>query len=150
LSYTRIEDSGLAVDAVGEGLSVRLPVTNTGARPGREVVQVYAGLPGSAVGRPVRWLAGFTAVTIEPGERRAVEIPISRIDLAYWSTTAGRWVVEPGEYAVSVGASSRDLRVTATVTVAGDEPTQPFTRDSTLAELLADPAAAQTILAILG
>lgn len=150
LSYTRFDYSGLEVDAVGEGLSVRLTVTNTGARSGREVVQAYVGLPGSTVGRPVRWLAGFAAVTIEPGEQCAVEIPVSRSELAYWSTTAGRWVIESGEYAVSVGASSRDLRLATTVALAGDEPTQPFTRDSTLAELLADPAAAQTILAILG
>ena len=49
-----------------------------------------------------------------------------------------------------MGASSRDIRLTATVTVAGDEPTRPFTRESTLGELLADPTAAQTILTVLG
>ncbi|CQD24931.1 beta-glucosidase [Mycolicibacterium conceptionense] len=48
-----------------------------------------------------------------------------------------------------VGASSRDLRLSATVSVPGDEPMQPFTRDSTLGELLADPVAAQTIAAVL-
>ncbi|MGV0737708.1 beta-glucosidase [Mycobacterium syngnathidarum] len=149
LSYTRFEYSDLAVSTVDAGLSVRLTVTNTGTRSGREVVQVYVGLPGSSVGRPVRWLAGFGAVTLEPAEQRAVEISISRDDLAYWSTDAGRWVVETGEYAVWVGASSRDLRLTAAVTVTGDEPTRPFTRDSTLGELLADPVAAQTIADIL-
>ncbi|MFV8052771.1 glycoside hydrolase family 3 C-terminal domain-containing protein [Mycobacterium sp. 48b] len=150
LSYTWFDYSGLEVDAPDTGLSVRLTVTNAGARSGREVVQVYAGLPGSLVGRPVRWLAGFTSVTLEPGEQRTVEIPISRDDLAYWSTTAEHWIVEPGEYMVSVGASSRDLRLTAAVTLAGDVPTQPFTRDSTLGELIADPVASQTILAVLG
>lgn len=150
LSYTRFDYSGLEVDTVGEGLSARLAVTNTGARSGREVVQVYAALPGSTVGRPVQWLVGFTSVTLEPGEQRIIEIPFSSNDLAYWSTTAGRWVVEPGEYAVSVGASSRDLRLTATVTLAGDVPKQPFTRDSTLGELIADPVAAKTILTVLG
>ncbi|OCB16217.1 glycosyl hydrolase [Mycolicibacterium porcinum] len=149
LSYTRFEYSDLVVTAADEGLSVRLTVTNTGTRSGREVVQVYAGLPGSKVGRPLRWLAGFSSVPVAPGEQRVVEIPVSRSDLAYWNTTAGRWVVESGEYAVSVGASSRDLRLSTTVTVAGDEPTQPFTRDSTLGELLADPVASQTILTVL-
>ncbi|MEN3223951.1 beta-glucosidase [Mycolicibacterium porcinum] len=149
LSYTRFEYSDLVVNAADEGLSVRLTVTNTGTRSGREVVQVYAELPGSKVGRPLRWLAGFSSVPVAPGEQRVVEIPFSRSDLAYWNTAAGRWAVESGEYAVSVGASSRDLRLTTTVTVAGDEPTQPFTRDSTLGELLADPVASQTILTIL-
>ncbi|OFB37361.1 glycosyl hydrolase [Mycolicibacterium sp. (ex Dasyatis americana)] len=149
LSYTRFEYTGLEVGAVGQGLSVRLTVSNTGARSGREVVQIYVGLPGSTVGRPVRWLAGFTSVTLEPGHGQTVEIPIDQTDLAYWSTDSGRWVVEPGEYEVSVGASSRDLRLSTTVMVAGDEPTQPFTRDSTLGELMADPVASQTILTVL-
>ncbi|KHO26056.1 beta-glucosidase [Mycolicibacterium setense] len=149
LSYTRFDYSGLEVTATGEGLAVHLTVTNTGTRPGREVVQVYAGHPGSAVGRPVRWLAGFGSVTLDPGERSRVEIPVSRADLAYWSPDAGRWVLESGEYLVSVGASSRDLRLSASVTVEGDEPMRPFTRESTLGELLADPVAAQTIATVL-
>lgn len=149
LSYTRFEYSDLTVSSGDAGLSVRLTVTNTGARSGREVVQVYTGLPDSRVGRPVRWLAGFTSVTLEPGHGQTVEIPIDRNDLAYWSTDSGRWVVEPGEYEVSVGASSRDLRLSTTVTVAGEEPKQPFTRESTLGELLADPVAAQTIATVL-
>ncbi|OBB15763.1 glycosyl hydrolase [Mycolicibacterium setense] len=149
LSYTRFEYSGLEVTATGEGLVVRLTVTNIGTRSGREVVQVYAGHPGSAVGRPVRWLAGFGSVTLDPGERSKVEIPVSRADLAYWSLDAGRWVLESGEYLVSIGASSRDLRLSVSVTVEGDEPMRPFTRESTLGELLADPVAAQTIATVL-
>jgi beta-glucosidase len=149
LSYTRFDYSDLDVNVTDEGLAVTLTVANTGSRPGREVVQVYVGLPASSVGRPVRWLAGFAAVTLEPAERGTVEIPVSRDDLAYWSTDAGRWVVETGDYVVWVGASSRDLRLSATVSVPGDEPMQPFTRDSTLGELLADPVAAQTIAAVL-
>lgn len=150
LSYTRFTYSDLELEATGDGVAVRVTVTNSGDRPGRDVVQAYAGLPGSRVGRPVRWLAGFALVTLEPGRRQTVEITIDRTDLAYWSTDAARWVVEPGGYEVSVGASSRDIRLTATVTVAGDEPTRPFTRESTLGELLADPTAAQTILTVLG
>lgn len=149
LSYTRFDYSGLEVTATGEGLVVRLTVTNIGTRSGREVVQVYAGHPGSAVGRPVRWLAGFGSVTLDPGERSKVEIPVSRADLAYWSLDAGRWVLESGEYLVSIGASSRDLRLSVSVTVEGDEPMGPFTRESTLGELLADPVAAQTIATVL-
>lgn len=150
LSYTRFDYSGLEVDATATGVTVRVTVTNTGDRPGREVVQAYAALPGSRVGRPVRWLAGFTSVMLEPGRGQTVEIPIDQTDLAYWGTEAERWVLEPGEYEVSVGASSRDIRLTATVALDGDEPTRPFTRESTLGELLADPVASQTILAVLG
>ncbi|WKG05737.1 glycoside hydrolase family 3 C-terminal domain-containing protein [Mycolicibacterium sp. HK-90] len=150
LSYTTFGYTDLEVTATADGVSVRLTVTNTGSRAGREVVQVYAGLPGSAVGRPTRWLTGFGGVTLEPDERRTIDITVRRADLAYWSPDAGRWVVEAGEYLMSVGASSRDLRLSASVTLDGDEPTRPFTRESTLGELLADPVAAQTILSVLG
>lgn len=149
LSYTTFGYSDLELTPTTDGVSVRLTVTNTGSRAGREVVQVYAGLPGSAVGRPPRWLAGFASVTLDPGEQRSVEIAVGRADLAHWSPDAGRWVVEAGDYLVSVGASSRDLRLGASVTVDGDEPIRPFTRESTLGELLADPVAAQTILTVL-
>lgn len=150
LSYTRFDYSGLTLSATDDGISVRLTVTNVGERSGREVVQAYVGLPTSGVGRPVRWLAGFAGVTVDAGAAGAVEIPIGRSDLAFWHSDAEAWVVEPGEYVVSVGASSRDLRLNATVTLEGDEPARPFTRESTLGELLADPVAAQTILTALG
>ncbi|OMC03888.1 glycosyl hydrolase [Mycobacterium sp. NS-7484] len=150
LSYTRFDYSGLDLAATADGISVQLTVTNVGQRSGREVVQVYVGLPTSRVGRPLRWLAGFTSVLIEAGAAHTVEIPISRAELAFWDTDAEAWVVEPGEYVVTVGASSRDLRLSATVTLDGDRPSRPFTRESTLGEILADPVAAQTILTALG
>ena len=49
-------------------VAVCVEVRNTGARPGREVVQLYASRPGSAVERPAKWLAGFAAVDADPGE----------------------------------------------------------------------------------
>ncbi|MGV9800708.1 glycoside hydrolase family 3 C-terminal domain-containing protein [Mycobacterium sp. NPDC003449] len=143
LSYTRFEYSDLDVSA---DLTVRLRVRNAGARAGREVLQVYAGLPGSAVSRPPRWLVGFTDAMLAPGEHRDVEIPVSRTDLAYW---ADRWLVESGDYTISVGASSRDLRLHTTVRVDGDETRAPFTAESPLGEILADPAAAPVAIAAL-
>ncbi|ORA37763.1 beta-glucosidase [Mycobacterium aquaticum] len=142
LSYTRFEYSQLQVDDDLTGL--RVSVTNTGERVGREVVQAYAALPASEVSRPPRWLIGFAGVTLAPGECQVVEIPVRRADLAYWN---GRWVVQGGDYRVSVGASIRDLRAEATVHVEGDAATTPFTRESTLGELLADPIAAPVVMA---
>lgn len=146
LSYTRFDYSDLEVS---DDLTVLARVTNTGPREGREVVQVYASLPGSRVSRPRRWLIGFTGVTLSPGEDRCVEIPISRTALTYWDTHVGRWVLEGGDYTVSVGASSRDLRLHATTTLPGDEIRAPFTRESTLGEILADPVAAPIALEAL-
>jgi beta-glucosidase len=142
LSYTQFDYSNLQV--ADDLAKLRVAVTNTGELTGREVVQAYAALPGSEVSRPPRWLIGFAAVTLAPGERQVVEIPVRRTDLAYWD---GRWVVEGGSYVVSVGASSRDLRQEATVRVDGDTTTAPFTRESTLGEILADPAATPVLTA---
>ncbi|XJF10793.1 glycoside hydrolase family 3 C-terminal domain-containing protein [Mycobacterium sp. AMU20-3851] len=150
LSYTTFEYTDLSVDAHADGLTVRVSVVNTGARTGREVVQVYAGLPVSRVARPPRWLAGFTDVTLAPGELREVRIPVPRDELGYWDVRAGRRLVESGDYTVAVGASSRDLRLHTAVGVSGDAPPAlPFTPDSTLAELLDDPVAGPIVADLL-
>jgi beta-glucosidase len=90
LGYTRWEY--LAVEP-GEGhVTVRL--RNAGLRCGREVVQVYASKPGSAVERPARWLAGFAVAEADPGEVVAVDVKIEPRAAAHWD---GGWTVEPGE-----------------------------------------------------
>jgi beta-glucosidase len=151
LSYTRFDYTDLVVDIDAEGLTVRVSVNNTGERAGREVVQVYAGLPVSRVSRPPRWLAGFAGVTVESGARQVVEIRVPRDELGYWDVRAGRRLVETGEYTVSVGASSRDLRLRSVVMIDGDPaPTIPFTPDSTVAELLDDPVAGPIVSEALG
>lgn len=150
LSYTAFAYSDLEVDAGADGLTVRLVVANVGPRPGREVAQVYASKPDSGVSRAPRWLAGFGSLTLDTGERCTIEIAVGRDTLAFWDVTRGQWVVEPGEYTISVGASSRDLRLHATVTVDGDSPGTMFTRESTLGEILADPAAAPLLFETLG
>jgi beta-glucosidase len=139
LSYTTFDYRGMEVAEHDDGLGVTVTVANTGGRRGREVVQIYAGIAASRVSRPRRWLAGFGSLTLEPGATGVVEIPVSRTDLAYW---AGRWVVESGEYTLWAAASSRDLRLHTTVRVTGNEVPEPFTADSTLGEVLADPVAA--------
>jgi len=111
------------------------------AAPGREVVQVYTSVPGSRVQRAPRELKGFASVELAAGEAREVVVTVRREDLAYWHVTAEQWVVEGGDYRIEVGASSRDLRSSATVSLDGDEVRLPLTRDSSLAEVLAHPVA---------
>lgn len=149
LSYTSFDYSDLTVDQDDTGLSVHVTVVNTGDRTGREVVQIYAGLPDSRVSRPPRWLAGFGSVTLAPGDRQTVEIRVARDELAYWNVGTGRWTVESGDYQVWAGASSRDLRLQTEVAVDGDAVTVPFTAESTLGELLADPVAAPLLADVM-
>ncbi|MDR1238469.1 MAG: glycoside hydrolase family 3 C-terminal domain-containing protein, partial [Propionibacteriaceae bacterium] len=146
LSYTTFAYSDLqlrstAASASPASVSVSLAVTNTGTRAGREVVQLYVGKPASTVRRAVRELKGFTSVMLAPGESQTVSIEIPQADLAYWDDRVHRWLVEPGEYLVWAGASSRDLRLSGTVSLAGDDLDLPVTRESTVREVLAHPKA---------
>jgi beta-glucosidase len=141
------------VDAAGD-VVVTVPVTNTGAVVGREVVQVYTSLAGSAVARPPRELKAFASVELRPGQTRAVELTVRRKDLAYWDVRVDRWVVEGGDYTIAVGASSRDLRSTATVAVGGDTVGLPLTMESSIGDLMSDPVSGpvvgQAIAGLLG
>ncbi|WP_255027184.1 glycoside hydrolase family 3 C-terminal domain-containing protein [Rhodococcus sp. GA1] len=149
LSYTTFEYSDAAVESDGD-LTVQVTVTNTGGRAGAEVVQVYAGAPGSSVARAPRELKGFTKVRLDSGESQRVAVSIRRDDLAYWDTRVDSWVVEGGTYSIDIGASSRDIRQTLTVDVTGDAVRIPLTMESSLGELFQNPAAAEIVLQAFG
>ncbi|MFT4284414.1 MAG: glycoside hydrolase family 3 C-terminal domain-containing protein, partial [Protaetiibacter sp.] len=141
LSYTSFRYDALALAADGDGIRARVTVTNTGAREGREIVQAYVSLPGSAVQRPVRWLGGFASVELDAGETATVDVRIEGRDLAHWHVALDRFVVEPGDYEVAVGGSSRELPLRDEVEVEGEEVRTPLTMESTLGEVLAHPIA---------
>jgi beta-glucosidase len=145
LSYTTFGYSDLDVTLDEEGGTVSVTVANTGSRAGKEVVQVYVGPPASAVARPVRELKAFAKVALEPGESRRVDLTLTRRDLSYFDARQRRWVVEAGEYAVAVGASSRDLRLTTTGTVTSSEPVAPLAQDASLEEWLAHPVGSRLL-----
>ena len=122
LSYTAFEYSGL--HATPEG--VTLTVKNTGSLPGDEVVQVYVSKPDAKIFRPMQELKGFARVRLEAGESRTVAIPLDDKAFRYWNDPAGRWAVEGGSYTVRVGASSEDIRLEGTVTVAPSGDADPY------------------------
>lgn len=144
LSYTTFDYSDVSV-TVGDDVVVTATVTNTGERSGSDVVQVYVGVPDSSVARAPRELKGFAKVRLDAGESRQVEVPVRRTDLAYWDTRIDTWVVERGTYRVEIGASSRDIRATRTVDIDGDEVSIPLTLESSVGEILANPAAAEVL-----
>ncbi|MFK4789004.1 glycoside hydrolase family 3 protein [Microbacterium sp. ZW T5_56] len=88
------------------GDTVEVTVTNTGARTGKQVVQVYAERTDSSVDRPVRWLVGFAVAQVAAGDTATVTIPVPARRLAHWT---GEWVVEPGTYTLAVGSSVAEL-----------------------------------------
>ena len=104
-----------ATIAAGSPVTLRVPVTNTGERAGDEVVQVYLRDAISSVTRPVKELAGFQRVTLQPGETRQVDITIAPRSFMMWNRAMER-VIEPGEFTLMVGPNSQDLQeVTVTV-----------------------------------
>ncbi|MFZ3495468.1 glycoside hydrolase family 3 C-terminal domain-containing protein [Streptomyces sp. 5.8] len=93
----------------GSPFTVRVQVRNTGARPGREVVQVYLARPHSTVDRPVRWFAGYATVHAEPGRSATAVVQVPSDALRHWSEAEGAWRTEPGTFHVMVGRSAGDL-----------------------------------------
>src|SRR5690606_24579997 len=113
LSYTTFEigKPTLSDETImpGQGVTVRVPVRNTGSRVGDEVVQVYLRDEVSSVTRPVKELVGFQRLTLQPGETRQVDIPIRAEAFAMWDRDMRR-VVEPGVFTIMVGSNSEDLQ----------------------------------------
>ena len=111
LSYTtfeitnvRVEDAEIGIDG---STRVLADVTNMGDRAGAEVVQLYVRDRVSSVTRPVKELKGSARVTLEPGETQTVEIAVTPDALAFWRIDK-TYGVEPGDFSLMVGTSSRD------------------------------------------
>jgi beta-glucosidase len=122
LSYTtfKIENVRLAKTRIrpNGATQVLADVTNTGRRDGSEVVQMYIRDRVSSVTRPVKELKGFERVELQPGETRTVTFDITPDRLAFYDVNM-KYVVEPGEFDIMVGNSSRDqdlTKITLTVT----------------------------------
>ena len=154
LTYTTFGYDDLRVAVHGEGADVRVDVavrvTNTGARDGREVVQVYVRDPHASVQRPRRELRAFATVDLAAGESREVTFTLGSRALAYWHPGLRRWAVESGEFVVEVGASSRDVRVHASVDVVGEPLWGELTAESTLAEWQEHPTGSRVLAAAVG
>ncbi|MEV5775623.1 glycoside hydrolase family 3 C-terminal domain-containing protein [Streptomyces antimycoticus] len=122
LSYTDFSYGELSVRREA-GLTVECEVANSGPYDGDEVVQIYASAPRSRVPLPHRRLIAHRRVRLRRGERVRLFFTVPVEDaLGFWDVAHGRWTVDPGTYEIHAGASSADLRATATVTVEGPPP----------------------------
>ncbi|WP_328831669.1 glycoside hydrolase family 3 C-terminal domain-containing protein [Streptomyces sp. NBC_00252] len=105
-------------DAVeADGTSVTVRITNSGARHGREVVQVYLAPVETDPERPARWLAGFAGVEAGPGESVDVVLELPRRSFEMWDETANAWAFVKGSYEIQAGRSITDRRVATTINV---------------------------------
>ncbi|EIW64808.1 beta-glucosidase [Trametes versicolor FP-101664 SS1] len=135
LSYTTFSYAALKVSgstaggtrqAVGPGsaldpwlhdpvVTVTFTVTNTGSRAGTEVPQLYTSPPASANQAPFN-LKGFDSVYLNPGETKTVTFQLSRYDFSVWNVVAQRWDIATGVTGLSVGSSSRNLKLKGSIT----------------------------------
>ncbi|MDE3163552.1 MAG: glycoside hydrolase family 3 C-terminal domain-containing protein [Acidobacteriota bacterium] len=119
LSYTTFDYSGLVVERAADGgLYVQVTVKNTGNTASDEVPQVYLGAPSdvpAGVQFPVRALVAFDRIHLDAGESKTVTLHVHLRQMQYWSTAKTAWVTASGKREVSVGASSRDLRLHQTI-----------------------------------
>ena len=121
LSYTTFEYSDLQLSADKiqdtDTLKVTFKIKNTGDRDGAEVAQLYVSDVESTIFRPVKELKGFKKVFLKAGEEKTVEIELSKRAFAYYNVKLQDWHVESGEFKILVGASSRDIKLEASVQV---------------------------------
>jgi beta-glucosidase len=156
LSYTSFAYDDLAVAVRGSHadgdlrVSVSCRVTNTGDRAGQEVAQLYVHDREASVTRPVRELKGFVKLDLAPGESGTATFELTARDLSFWSETVHGWVLEEGEFRISVGPSSRDLPLGEVVHVEAPRAAAALGPMSSLEEWLADPAGAAALHEVLG
>ena len=122
LSYTAFEYSGLKVDDAGATFTVK----NTGKCAGAEIAQLYVSLPDAKILRPQKELKGFAKVFLAAGEAKTVTIPFDGYTFRYWNVKKNGWAVEGGKYTISVGSSVADIRLTGTLSVAGETAPAPY------------------------
>ncbi len=114
LSYTTFTYGNLQVSPSGfqpaDTVNVSVDVTNSGAREGEEVVQLYTHDNEPKIDRPIRELKGFAKVSLKPGETKNVRLTVRARDLAYFDVAGHQWKADAGAYEVGIGSSSRDIR----------------------------------------
>ncbi|MFD9601531.1 glycoside hydrolase family 3 C-terminal domain-containing protein [Streptomyces sp. NPDC059970] len=150
LSFTAFSYSDLDVTETGPNrFAASFTVTNTGSRAGAEVAQLYVHQPVSRLRRPVQELKAFEKVFLEPGGSARVTLGLHERSFSYWSPRDGGWTVDPGEFELRIGASSRDVRLRARVRCDGTARPRRLTAESTIGEWLADPVGGPLLTAAM-
>ena len=113
LSYTTFSYSDVSLDnsnkSGNQTLKATVTVTNTGSVAGEEIVQLYIGDPVASVTRAVKELKSFQKIMLQPGESKQVSFNIITNDLKFYNSNL-KYDWEPGEFIISIGPNSRDLK----------------------------------------
>lgn len=120
LGYTSFEITACEAAADGGAVSLKAKVKNTGCRAGKEVVQLYVSKPQGRLDQPHKVLAAFGKTDeLAPGAEQTIELGFDLRDLASYDTERAEWILEAGDYALLLGASSRDIKAVAVIRTDG-------------------------------
>jgi beta-glucosidase len=114
LSYTTFKYSNLKLipgSGTNEIVTAQFEIENTGKRAGAEVAQLYVHEKDPRLTRPEKELKGFKKVSLQPGEKQTVSIPLTRSAFAYYDPARKGWVAQPDTFEIQIGGSSRDIRL---------------------------------------
>ena len=114
LSYTSFEYSGLQINDKNVSVSIK----NTGNVAGSEVVQLYVAPKTQGIFRPTRELRGFEKIFLLPGESKTVSFALDNRSFSVWSNG---WKIPHGEYIIEIGSSSRDIRLSQSINISGED-----------------------------
>lgn len=120
LSYTRFKYSNIKISApvFNGSITVTVEVTNTGAVPGREAVQLYLQAASGNIDKPVQELKAFGKTDVlQPGRKQTLSFVLQPKHLASFNTAASAWIADAGEYTVKIGASSHNILQTGKFTL---------------------------------
>ena len=151
LSYTHFEysDCRLSKDSMSdkETITVSVTVKNTGNRDGKEIVQLYIADKTKACLRPVKELKGFEKVFVPKGQSKVVTFKLDKRSFAWYNTDIQDWYAASGEYEIQIGSSSRDIRLTKTVTYK-TKTLLPLciNQDTAIGDVMKDPRTAKIIV----
>ena len=115
LSYTTFDYSDLKISdpksKPGRPVTVSVDIRNSGKRKGDEIVQLYVSDIKASVDRPTKELKGFARISLEPGQKKTVNFELKDDAFAYYSVEKHDFVVEPGQFEILIGSSSRDIKL---------------------------------------
>jgi beta-glucosidase len=154
LSYTTFKYSNMRIGAKSitpnETLKVKVDVTNTGKVTGKEIVQLYVRDVKSTFARPEKELKAFEKVELKPKQTKTMTFTLNREAFWYFDVVKNTWSVEPGEFEILVGASSRDIRLSGSVMVEPERRASRFHTGLTVKTLLDQPESRAVVTKYVG
>lgn len=126
LSYTQFDYDNLTIDnnkisvaelESGDSINVTCRVTNSGKMDGQEIVQLYVADLLCSEERPIKELKEFTKITIEQGQSQNIVFQLKKDAFQFWSDKTKKWTVEPGEFEILIGSSSRNIQLTTKIAI---------------------------------